>query len=64
MSDPRLSDLGDRIAACMKRHGFTERELILRSLKRQLERMPVARVTYRVTPKEGRWVLLPGHGAE
>ena len=56
--EARLHDLGIRIAACMKRHGFDERELLTRSIKRQLASgQKAARIVFHLETRDGDWFI-------
>ena len=63
MIDTRLSDLGKRIEAAMKRHGFTVEEMWTRSVKRQVAATGVARMVFTMDNSSGAWAIKSVRGA-
>lgn len=60
----RLADLGRRIAEAMARHGFSERELLLRHIKREVAVLGIAKTTWTFAQTDdGTWKFVSAHGA-
>ena len=54
---PDLADLGMRIAACIRKHGYTERSWLTASIKRQIAQFGRARTTMNISLNaDGTWV--------
>jgi len=59
---PVLADLGNRIADCIVKHGYTEQSWLISSVKRQIEATGIGRICLRLERdadgkwKPGKWV--------
>jgi hypothetical protein len=53
---PELSDLGKRIAACIRKHGFNdERSWLIESMRIQFKQSRAARLALSLEKKNGAW---------
>ncbi len=55
---PELSALGKRIAACIRKHGYTERSWLVSRVEKQIEEFGIGRAIFTVGQVDGAWKVI------